>query len=71
MDFYLTIEVNFLQGWFHGHWSLVNGHGDDSSIEGDDLDLTFKVNFLQGWFHGHGLFTTIDGMKYEGGRSPK
>ena len=21
----------------------------------------------QGWFHGHGLFTTIDGMKYEGG----
>ena len=29
----------------------------------------YEGEFLQGWFHGHGLFTTIDGMKYEGGEN--
>ena len=22
--------------------------------------------FMQGWFHGHGIYTTIDGTKFEG-----
>ena len=41
---------------------MVIDHGD-VGLESDSTHL------LQGWFHGHGLFTTIDGMKYEGGGS--
>ena len=27
------------------------------------MELSYQ---FQGWFHGHGVYTTIDGMKYEG-----
>jgi len=41
---------------------LPNGLGvmrfpDSSRYEGE---------FMQGWFHGHGVFTTLDGTKFEG-----
>ena len=26
----------------------------------------YEGEFMQGWFHGYGVFSTIDGMKYEG-----
>lgn len=26
----------------------------------------YEGEFMQGWFHGHGVFSTIDGMKFEG-----
>ena len=53
---------------------------DSSRYEGEFMQVnSHTIAFLakmsvilfccqpQGWFHGHGLFTTIDGMKYEGG----
>ena len=26
----------------------------------------YEGEFMQGWFHGHGVFTTLDGTKFEG-----
>lgn len=26
----------------------------------------YEGEFMQGWFHGLGVFSTIDGMKFEG-----
>ena len=34
-------------------------------FEGKYPNIVEFITF-QGWFHGHGVYTTIDGMKYEG-----
>ena len=40
-----------------------------SSLHGGSLEIRLTVPLIwlfQGWFHGHGVYSTIDGMKYEG-----